>query len=210
MRSHSDRLTAAMVIAIAVVALSGSPALARTACKKDATAACVELAGHIGRYDQLVWAVCTADSDTVCKCWDAQQRDSGVDWCQWASCACTALTDATLKQGICGLSTACGSIAAIKQQQQKMVDQSAPARLAAQVEQVRNGEIVACSPAACMAAGAECARAAGALQMLKDGGRIADAASCAQLAKDPTAFAKQVHIDGVPPAIAACACAAVF
>jgi len=61
-----------------------------------------------------------------------------------------------------------------------------------------------------MAYGPLCARAAGALEMLKDGGKITDGASCAQLAKDPAAFAKQVHTEDVPPAVAACACAAVF
>jgi len=190
--------------------LSVVTAEARTDCRKDTTAACVELAGHVGRYDQLLWAVCSADSETVCKCWDAQQRDSGVDWCQWANCACGALKDATLKQGICGLSTACGSIAALKQQHQALATQSAPAQLAAQVEQVRAGQIVDCSPATCMAYGSLCARVAGALEMLKDGGKIADQASCAQLAKDPAAFGQQVRTDGVPPAVAACACAAVF
>jgi hypothetical protein len=195
---------------LAVLLGGAVTAEARTDCGKDTTAACVELAGHVGRYDQLLWAVCSADSETVCKCWDAQQRDSGVDWCQWANCACGALKDATLKQGICGLSTACGSIASIKQQRQAVANQSAPAQLAAQVEQVRAGQIVECSPETCMAYGSLCARAAGALQMLKDGGKIADAASCSQLAKDPAAFAQQVHTDGVSPAVAACACAAVF
>jgi hypothetical protein len=132
--------------------------------------------------------VCSADSETVCKCWDAQQRDSGVDWCQWANCACGALKDATLKQGICGLSTACGSIAALKQQHQALATQSAPAQLAAQVEQVRAGQIVDCSPPTCMAYGSLGARVAGALEMLKDGGKIADQASCMWHRQDPAAF----------------------
>lgn len=196
----------------AVVALLCSVAVAeaRTDCRKDTTAACVELAGHVGRYDQLLWAVCGAESDTVCKCWDAQQRDSGVDWCQWANCACGALKGATLKQGICGLSTACGSIASLKQQKQALANTSAPAQLAAQVEQVRAGQSVDCSPETCMAYGSVCARAAGALEMLKDGGKIADAAACAQLAKDPVAFGQQVHTGDISPAVATCACAAVF
>jgi hypothetical protein len=197
------------VIATALL-LGASAAAARTQCKDDVTPACVELSSHIGRYDQLLWAMCGADSTTVCKCWDAQQRDSGVDWCQWADCACGALTDATLKQGMCGLSTACGSIAVIKQQRQAIAEQSAPARLAAQVEQVRSGQIVKCSPAACMAVGSSCARAAGALEILKDQGKVADSAACTQLAKTPAAFAQQAHVDGISPAIAACACAAVF
>src|SRR5262245_3235163 len=117
---------------------------ARTDCGKDTTAACVELAGHVGRYDQLLWAVCSGESALVLKCCDAQQRDYGVDWCQWANCACGSLKDVTLKQGICGLSTACGSIAAIKQQRQAVANQSAPAQLAAQVEQVRAGQTVDC------------------------------------------------------------------
>jgi hypothetical protein len=146
----------------------------------------------------------------VCKCWNAQQRESGVDWCQWADCACGALSDATLKQGICGLSAGCGSIAAIKQQRQALAKQSAPAQLAAQVEQVRSGQTVDCSPAVCMAFGTPCARAAGALEILKDQGKIADGAACSKLAKDSAAFAKQVHIDGLSAAVAACACAAVF
>lgn len=197
--------------AVAAVLLYGAtPAVARTQCRDDVTAPCVELAGHVGRYDQLLWAVCDADSETVCKCWNAQQRDSGVDWCQWAECACGALADATLKQGICGLSTACGSIAAIKQQRQATAKQSAPAQLAAQVEQVRNGQVVDCSPEACMAVGSPCARVAGALEILKDQGKIADAARCSQLAKDAAAFGKQVHVGGLSPAVAACACAAVF
>lgn len=194
----------------AALILIASAAAARTQCTNDVTAPCVELSSHVGRYDQLLWAVCGADSTTVCKCWNAQQRDSGVDWCQWADCACGALTDATLKRGMCGLSTACGSIAVIKQQRQAMVEQSAPARLAAQVEQVRSGQIVKCSPEACMAVGSSCARAAGALEILKDQGKVADSAGCSQLARDPAAFAKQAHVDGISPAIAACACAAVF
>lgn len=194
----------------AALLLGATPAIARTQCRDDATAACVDLAGHVGRYDQLLWAVCDGDSATVCKCWNAQQRDYGVDWCQWADCACGALTDATLKQGICGLSTACGSIAAIQQQRQAVAKQSAPAQLAAQVEQVRSGQIVHCSPEACMAVGSACARAAGALEILKDQGKVADAARCSELAKDAPAFGKQVHINGLSPAIAACACAAVF
>jgi hypothetical protein len=196
---------------IAAALLCGATtALARTQCKDDVTPACVELSGHIGRYDQLLWAMCGADSATVCKCWDAQHRDSGVDWCQWADCACGALTDATLKQGMCGLSTACASIAVLKQQRQALATQSAPAQLAAQVEQVRSGQIVKCSPEACMAVGAPCARAAGALEILKDQGKVVDAAGCSQLAKDAAAFGKQVHVDGLTPAVAACACAAVF
>jgi hypothetical protein len=197
------------VIAAALL-LAVSPAHGRTQCKDDVTAACVELAGHVGRYDQLLWAICDADSETVCKCWNAQQRDYGVDWCQWAACACGALTDATYKQGVCGLSTACVSIASIKQQQQAVAKQSAPAQLAAQVEQVRNGQVVDCSPAACMAVGSPCARAAGALEILKDQGKVADAAACSQLAKDPAALGKQTHVDGLTPAVAACACSAVF
>lgn len=194
----------------AVLLLAASPAAGRTQCKDDVTAPCVELAGHVGRYDQLLWAVCAADGETVCKCWNAQQRDSGVDWCQWADCACGALKDATLKQGICGLSTACGSIAAIKQQRQAVATQSAPAQLAAQVEQVRSGQMVDCSPATCMAVGSPCARAAGALEILKDQGKVADATACNQLAKDPAGLAKQIHVDGLLPAVAACACSAVF
>jgi hypothetical protein len=194
----------------AALVLAASPAGARTQCHNDVTAACVDLAQHVGRYDQLLWAVCDSDSETVCKCWDAQQRDSGVDWCQWADCACRSLADKKLKQGICGLSTACKSIASIKQQRQAVAKQSAPAQLAAQVEQVRAGQSVDCSPAACMAVGSSCARAAGALEILKDQGKIADAAACGQLAKDAAAFATQVHVEGVSPAIAACACTAVF
>ena len=194
----------------AALLLGAAPAYARTKCGDDVTAACVELASHVGRYDQLLWAVCDADSETVCKCWNAQQRDYGVDWCQWATCACGALKDATLKQGVCGLSTACGSIGVLKQQRQAMVKQSAPAQLAAQVEQVRNGQIVDCSPEACMAVGSPCARAVGGLEILKDQGKIPDAAACSALAKDAAAFSKQLHVDGISPAIAACACSAVF
>src|SRR5215470_12148547 len=73
---------------VTVLLLAALPAGARTECKNDVTAPCVELAGHVGRYDTLLWAVCAAESETVCKCWNAQQRDSGVDWCQWAACAC--------------------------------------------------------------------------------------------------------------------------
>jgi hypothetical protein len=194
---------------LTVLLLAAAPAAARTQCNDDVTAACVELAGHVGRYDQLLWAVCDNDGPTVCKCWNAQQQVSGVDWCQWAACACAALSDATLKQGICGLSTACGSITAVKQQRQGVAKLAAPA-FAGQVEQVRNGEIVDCSPQACMALGAPCARAAGALEILKDQGKIADATSCSMLAKDPAAFGKRVHVDGLSPAVAACACSAVF
>src|SRR5262245_49984130 len=118
MREASLSVGSVIVVALLLAAL---PARARTECKNDVTAPCVELASHVGRYDQLLWAVCDADSQTVCKCWNAQQRDAGVDWCQWAACACGELTDATLKQGICGLSTACGSIAAVKQQQRAAV-----------------------------------------------------------------------------------------
>ena len=193
-----------------LLSIGQSPAAARVECRNDATAACVDLAGHVGRYDQLLWAVCDAESETVCKCWNAQQRDYGVDWCQWADCACGALTNATLKQGICGLSTACGSIAAIKQQHQTMVQHSAPAQLAARVEDVRAGKVINCSPEVCMAVGSPCARAAGALEILKDQGKLTDAGACSQLAKDPAAFGKQVHVDGLSPAVAACACAAVF
>jgi len=198
-----------LAVAALLVLLAG-PAAGRTQCDQDVTAACVELAGHVGRYDQLLWAVCDADSATVCKCWNAQQRESGVDWCQWADCACGALSDATFKQGICGLSAGCGSIAAIKRQQQALAKQSAPAQLAAQVDQVRAGQTVDCSPSACMAVGSPCARAAGALEILKDQGKIADAAACTKLASDPAAFAKQAHIDAVSAAVATCACSAVF
>ena len=195
---------------VATLLLGASVAVARTQCTNDVTGACVELAGHVGRYDQLLWAVCSADSETVCKCWNApQQLQDGVDWCQWAACACSSLTDANLKQGICGLSTACTSIAAVKRQRQANTQASAPAGIAAQAEQVRNGEVVDCSPDACMAAGATCARAAGALEILKDQGKL-DAAGCATLAKDAGGFAKQVHVDGASPAVAACACSAVF
>lgn len=204
------RLVSFTVSVAAVVWGATSPALGRTQCHQDVTAACIELAGHVGRYDQLLWAVCDADSETVCKCWNAQQRDSGVDFCQWAACACGALKNASLKRGVCGLSTACDSIAAVKRQRQAIAAQSAPAQLAAQVEQVRNGKIVECSPEACMAVGSTCARAAGALEILKDQGKVADAAACSQLAQDPAAFGKQVHVDGLSPAIAACACTAVF
>lgn len=196
---------------VAVLLLGASTATARTQCKDDVTAACVDLASHVGRYDQLLWAVCTAESETVCKCWNAQQRDYGVDWCQWADCACGSLSDANLKQGICGLSTACGSIAVVKkQQQQATAAKSGPAQLAAQAEQVRDGKVVDCSPAACMAVGSTCARAAGALEMLKDQRKLADAAACSALAKNPAAFGKQAHVEDVSPAIAACACSAVF
>ena len=194
----------------AALLLGAAPAGARTQCQKDVTAPCVELASHVGRYDQLLWAVCDADGETVCKCWNAQQRDDGVDWCQWAACACSALTDATLKQGVCGLSTACGSIGVLKQQRQAMVKQSAPAQLSAQVEQVRNGQIVECSPEACMAVGSPCARAAGALEILKDQGKVPNAAACSLLAKDAAAFSKTLHVDSISPAVAACACSAVF
>jgi hypothetical protein len=197
--------------AVAVLVLSASTATARTQCKDDVTAACVDLASHVGRYDQLLWAVCAAESETVCKCWNAQQRDSGVDWCQWAGCACGSLSDANLKQGICGLSTACVSIAAVKKsQQQATAATSAPAQVAAQADQVRDGKVVDCTPAACMAVGSTCARAAGALEILKDQGKLANAAACSALAKDPTAFGKQTHVDDVSAAIAACACSAVF
>ena len=198
-------------VLIAALLFSTAPVAARTECKDDVTAACVELAGHVGRYDQLLWATCDADGPTVCKCWNAQHPpgDSGVDWCQWAACACDALSDATLKQGMCGLSTACGSIAAVKQQRQAVAKLSAPT-YSTQVEQVRNGQIVDCSPEACMALGASCARAAGALEILKDQGKIADGTSCSALAKDPARFGKQVHVDGLSPSIAACACGAVF
>jgi hypothetical protein len=195
---------------VAVVLLVALPSWARTECKNDVTAPCVELAGHVGRYDQLLWAVCAAESDTVCTCWNAQQRDSGVDWCQWAACACSALKDASLKKGICGLSTACDSIAVVKQQNVAIAKQSAPAQLSSQVEQVRNGQTVDCSPDTCMAVGSSCARAAGALEILKDQGKVTSAAQCSTLAKDPASFGKQVHIDSVAPAVAACACSAVF
>jgi hypothetical protein len=196
---------------VAVLLLGVSPATARTQCKDDVTAACVDLASHVGRYDQLLWAVCAAESETVCKCWNAQQRDYGVDWCQWADCACGSLSDANLKHGICGLSTACASIAAIKkQQQQATAAKFAPAQRAAQAEQVRDGQVVDCSAATCMAVGSTCARAAGALEILKDQRKVADAAACSALAKDPAGFGKQVHVDDVSPAIAACACSAVF
>ena len=99
------RVSIGVVIA-ALALLVAAPAAGRTECKDDVTAACVELAGHVGRYDQLLWAVCDADGPGVCKCWNAQPTESGVDWCQWAECACKTLTDASLKQGICGLSTA--------------------------------------------------------------------------------------------------------
>jgi hypothetical protein len=194
----------------AVLLLGTAPAIARTQCRDDPTAACVDLAGHAGGYDRLLWAVCAADGATVCKCWNTQQRDYGIDWCQWAACACGALTDATLKQGICGLSTACGSMAALAQQRQSIAARSAPEQLAAQVEQVRSGQIVHCSPEACMAVGSACARVAGALEILKDQGKVADAARCSELAKDMPAFGKAVHVDGVVPAVAACACSAVF
>lgn len=194
------------VLALAVAV----PAGARTDCDKDATAACVELASHVGQYDRLLWAVCAGDSETVCKCWNAQQRSSGVDWCQWANCACGALTDATYKQGICGLSTACGSIALLKQQGAKLAEGSAASQLAAQAERVRDGAIVECSPQACMAVGPECARVVGALAILKDSGKIRDRAGCLDLARTSDAFAQQVHIAEVTPAIAACACAAAF
>ena len=207
MRDASRSIRCAIAAALL---LGAAQAGARTQCKDDVTAPCVELAGHVGQYDQLLWATCTADSQTVCKCWNAQQRDYGVDWCQWAKCACGALKDATLKKGICGLSTGCGALAAIKQQRQAIAAQAAPARLAAQVEQVRSGQIVDCSPAACMAVGAPCARASGALEILKDEGKVTDAAACNQLAQDAAAFSKQVHVEGVSPAVAACACAAVF
>ena len=171
--------------ALVAVLLGASAATARTQCKDDVTAACVDLAGHVGRYDQLLWAVCGAESETVCKCWNAQQRDSGVDWCQWAACACGALSDANLKQGICGLSSACASIAAVKkEQQQNTVASSVPAQLGAQAQQVRDGQVVDCSPAACMAVGSTCARVAGALEILKDQGKLANAAACSALAKD--------------------------
>ena len=204
------RLSIGSLLAGAWLLFTATPGIARTQCKDDVTAPCVELAGHVGRYDQLVWSVCGADSATVCKCWNAQQRDYGVDWCQWANCACGALTDPTLKQGMCGLSTACGSIAALKQQRQAMVSQSAPAHLAAEVEQVRNGQVIKCSPETCMAVGSSCARAAGALEILKDQGKMTDATACALLAKNPVDFAKQVHVNGLSPADAACACGAVF
>jgi hypothetical protein len=197
--------------AIAAALLLGAvPAGARTQCKDDVTAPCIELAGHVGQYDQLVWAICAADSHMVCKCWNAQERDSGVDWCQWANCACNGLKNATLKKGICGLATGCGALTAIKQKRQTIADQSAPAQLAAQVAQVRDGQVVDCSPAACMAVGSTCARAAGALEILKDQGKLADAAACNQLAQDAAAFAAQVHVEGASKAVAACACAAVF
>jgi hypothetical protein len=196
---------------VAVLLLGAATATARTQCKDDVTAACVDLASHVGRYDQLLWAVCAAQSETVCKCWNAQQRDHGVDWCQWAACACGSLSDANLKQGICGLSAACGSIATVKkQQQQATAATSAPAQLAAQAEQVRDGKFVDCLPATCMAVGSTCARAAGALEILKDQGKLADGAACRALATNPTAFGKQVHVDDVSPALAACACSAVF
>ena len=195
---------------IAGLVFSAAPAVARTQCKDDVTAACVELAGHVGRYDQLLWAVCGAESEAVCKCWNAQERDTGVDWCQWSACACSSLTNANLKQGICGLSTACSSIAVVKQQGQAIANLSAPAQIAAQAEQVRNGQIVDCAPDACMAVGPSCARAAGALEILKDQGKLADAAACGQLAQNAAAFAKQTHVDGLSPAVAACACSAVF
>ena len=195
---------------VAGLLLGAAPAAARTQCTNDVTAACVELAGHVGRYDQLLWAVCTAESEPVCKCWNEQKRESGVDWCQWAGCACTSLTDANLKQGICGLSTACKSIAVVKQQRQAVANLSKPAQLAEHAEQVRNGQIVDCSPDVCMAVGSSCARAAGALEILKDQGKLADANACAQLAKNAAEFAKQTHVDGLSNAVAACACTAVF
>jgi hypothetical protein len=195
---------------VATLLLGASVAAARTQCTNDVTAPCVELAGHVGRYDQLLWAVCSADSETVCKCWNApQQLQDGVDWCQWAACACGSLTDANLKQGLCGLSAACTSIATVKQQRKEATQASAPAKIAAQAEQVRSGQVVDCSPEACMSVGASCARAAGALEILKDQKKL-DAAGCATLAKDSAGFAKQVHVDGLSPAVAACACSAVF
>lgn len=194
----------------ALLCVAASPAAARTNCQQNVTAVCVDLAGHVDAYRSLLWAVCEADSTTVCKCYDAQRRESGVDWCQWASCACQSLADATLKNGVCGLATGCTAVGAVKQQQRTLTAQSAPARLAAQVEQVRSGQVVDCSPEACLAVGATCARAVGALEILKDQGKIKDGASCSRAAADAKTFAAQLHVDGLTAAIGACACSAVF
>jgi len=199
-----------MAVAIALIAVAAGPALGRTDCKTDSTAVCVDLANQVGTYDRLLWAICAADSATVCKCYDAQQRDSGVDWCQWAACACSSLSDATLKTGTCGLSTGCSTLATLKQQKQVLDKESAPAQIAAQVAQVRDGQEVDCSPDTCMAVGSACARAAGGLEILKNQGVVKNAAGCVALAKDPQAFSKHLKVDKLSPAVAVCACAAVF
>jgi hypothetical protein len=208
MRVQILALLAATMIASGVFGVR--PAAARTDCKKNVTAVCVELAGHVDAYRSLLWSICDADSEQVCACYDAQQRESGVDWCQWAACACQSIGDATRKNGVCGLATACTAVATVKQQQQAVATQSAPARLGAQVDQVRGGQIVDCSPEACLAVGSACARAVGALEILKDNHTIKDGASCSQAAKDAAGFGKRLHVDGLTPAIGACACAAAF
>ncbi|MGH7786232.1 MAG: hypothetical protein ACRERC_05160 [Candidatus Binatia bacterium] len=199
-----------IAVAVALLAVIAAPALGRTDCKTNSTAVCVDLANQVGTYDRLLWAICAADTATVCTCYDAQQREAGVDWCQWASCACSSLGDATLKTGACGLSTACSTLATLKQQNQALEKAAGPAQLAAQVAQVRDGQEVDCSPDTCMAVGSSCARAAGGLEILKNQGVVKNAAACVALAKDPQAFSKHLKVDGLSPAIAVCACAAVF
>jgi hypothetical protein len=210
MRAALQRVSLAVAMVVGAAWGGVDPAAARIDCAKNPNAVCVDLAAGVSRYEQLVWAICDADSATVCKCYDAQQGGDGIDWCQWTDCACSSLTDATLKTGACGLATACGSLAAVKRQRQALAEQSAPARLGAQVEQVRAGHVVDCSPEACMAVGPICMRATGALEILKDQGGIKDGAACAASAKDAVAFGKRLHVEGLTPAIAACACAAVF
>jgi hypothetical protein len=202
----------ALLLSITVVTvLCGSePVGARTDCKTNVTAVCIDLASHVDAYRSLIWATCDAESATVCKCYDAQQRESGVDWCQWAACACQSTADATLKNGLCGLATACSTVAGLKTKQRAAAAHSAPANVEAQAEQVRAGQIVDCSPEVCLASGQQCARAAGALEILKDQGTISDGAKCSQAAKHTAAFAKQLHVDGLTAAVGACACAAVF
>src|SRR5262245_25838912 len=102
--------TLGLLSSMAAVLLAASPAVARTDCKTNVTAVCIELAGHVDAYRSLLWAMCDADNKTVCKCYDAQQRDAGVDWCQWAACACQSTADASLKSGLCGLAQACTTV----------------------------------------------------------------------------------------------------
>lgn len=193
----------------ALLLIGASGAAARTQCTNDATAACVELASQVGRYDQLLWAACADDSATVCKCWNEQERDHGADWCLWAECACKQLKNENLKSGICGLSAGCASVAQVIKTRSAIEQASGPGQLAAQVEDVRHGKLVDCSPATCMAVGSTCARAAGALEMLKDAGKL-DPLKCGALVRDLAQFTAQTKVENVTTALATCACAAVF
>jgi hypothetical protein len=202
-------LTALVGLAVAAV-LAAAPVAGRTDCKTNVTAVCIELAGHVDAYRSLLWAICDDDNQTVCKCYDAQQRESGVDWCQWAACACDTTADQSLKSGLCGLSQACTSLAAVNARNLKVQTDAPPAQSAVQAAQVLSGQTVDCSPEVCQRAGAVCGHAANAIEILKDQGKITSAAACTAAAADAAAFGKQLHVSGLTPAVGACACAAVF